>query len=296
MRRSIAVALLALAVACAAVPRARELGFHPSDADVGLTRLVHGSFLVDVAGQRLLVDPWFHSGVVTRQKEPLGLVPAQLPAVAAVLVTDEDADHLDARALAELSEKIPRAVVPAPLAGRLRDLGFSDVTPLVAWESTTVGDVRVTGVPSGQGARALGYVVEGGGASLYFAGDAPLFPELQEIAAKFPRLEVAVLPIGGRRTVGLAREMGPDEAADAAKILAPARIVPAGYGAGDVPPLVWYADDPVTDFRKALRRNGIPADHLLALDPGESWHWLRSTSSVGGSSSATNTSTRPDDE
>lgn len=275
MRRSIAIALLALAAACTAVPRARELGYHPSDTDAGLTRLVHGSFLVDLAGQRLLVDPWFHSGVVTRQKEPLGLVPSQLPAIATVLVTDEDGDHLDARALGELSEKIPRAIVPAPLANRLRELGFAEVTPLVAWESTTVGDVRVTGVPSGQGERALGYVLEGAGASLYFAGDAPFFPELGEIAAKFPRLEVAVLPIGGERTVGVSREMGPEQAAEAARLLGAQRVVPAQYGASNVAPLVWYDADAVDAFRRALRRDGVPSDRLLVLDPGESWHWLR---------------------
>lgn len=282
MRRTLAAALLplALAAACTPLPRARELGFHASDADAGLTRLVHGSFLVELAGERLLVDPWFHAGVVTRQREPLGLLPSQLPPVAAVLVTDADGDHLDARALGELAAKTPRAIVPAPLAGRLRDLGFADVTPLVAWESTTLGDVRVTGVPSGQGDAALGYVLEGAGASLYFAGDAPWFPELSEIAAKFPQLEVAVLPIGGERTVGVLREMGPEQAAGAAKLLDARRVVPAQYGASSVPPLVWYDDDAVDDFRKALRRDGIPPDRLLVLDPGESWHWLRPTTTA----------------
>ncbi|MCW5892347.1 MAG: MBL fold metallo-hydrolase [bacterium] len=275
MRRSLAVVALALAAACTALPRARELGFHASDADAGLTRLVHGSFVVDLAGERLLVDPWFNSGLLTRQSEPLGLVPSQLPAVAAVLVTDDATEHLDASALGELAAKTPRAIVPASLARRLQRLGFREVTPLVAWESTTVGDVRVTGVPSGQGEAALGYVLEGAGASLYFVGDAPWFPALHEIAARFPRLSVAVLPIGGKRTVGLRRTMDPEQAADAAKLLAPQRIVPAQYGASSVPPLVLYADDPVGAFRQALRRDGIPPDRLLVLDPGESWHWLR---------------------
>jgi L-ascorbate metabolism protein UlaG (beta-lactamase superfamily) len=275
MRRPAALLLLALAAACTAVPRARELGFHAADADAGLTRLVHGSFLVDLAGQRMLLDPWFHSGVVTRQSEPLGLLPQQLPAIQAVLVTDDDGDHLDARALGDLAEKVPRAIVPAPLAGRLRDLGFKDVTPLVAWESTTVGDVRVTGVPSGQGDRALGYVLEGAGAGIYFAGDPPWFPELTEIAAKFPQLEVAVLPVGGERHVGVRSEMGPEQAAEAAKLLGARRIVPAQYGASSVPPFVWYDSAPVTELRAALRRDGVPSERLLVLEPGESWHWLR---------------------
>lgn len=275
MRRPTALLLLALAAACTAVPRARELTFHAADTDAGLTRLVHGSFLVDLDGQRMLVDPWFHSGVVTRQSEPLGLLPQQLPAVQAVLVTDDDGDHLDARALGELAEKVPRAIVPAPLAGRLRDLGFKEVTPLTAWESTTLGDVRITGVPSGQGDSALGYVLEGAGASFYFAGDAPWFPELTEIAAKFPRLEVAVLPVGGERDVGVRTEMGAEQAADAAKLLGAQRIVPAQYGASNVPPFVWYASDPVADLRAELKRDGVPSDRLLVLEPGESWHWLR---------------------
>ena len=38
--------------------------------------------ILALGGTRVLVDPWFHSGVVTRQREPLGLTPDGLPPLA----------------------------------------------------------------------------------------------------------------------------------------------------------------------------------------------------------------------
>ena len=270
-----AVALvLALLAACAPIPLPRQSTFHPSDADLAVTRIIHGSFVLELHGTRLLVDPWFHSSWLIRQREALGLTPATLPKLAAVLLTGDDVTRFDPDALHELAISTPRAVVPPALRERVLALGFHDVTGLAWWERTDVDGVTITAVPTSAGPRENGYVVVSQDVRLYFAGDTKPFPDLVDVATAFPHLDVAVLPIGGRRSFGMAQQMTPEQAADAAALLKPARAIPSGFGAVSGSPFISFPEDPVGAFRKAMEQKGL-SDRLLILEPGESWHYTK---------------------
>jgi len=271
--RALLSAVLAALVACSAVPPPRRSPYHPADADLSVTRIVHASLIVEMRGTRLLVDPWFYSGFVMRQDEPLGLTPADLPGMTAVLLTHEHGGHTDDDALRELAKSVPEAIAPVRLEGRLKGLGFQRVTPLEWWESAMVGDVRVTAVPASHAVPENGYVLESHGVSAYLGGDTRSFDELPEVAERFPHLSVALLPVGGERLLGLARTMGPDEAAEAAKTLGAERVIPIAYGKRGGFPVRWFAGDPVARFVKACRAEGIGRDRVVVLEPGESWHY-----------------------
>jgi L-ascorbate metabolism protein UlaG (beta-lactamase superfamily) len=268
-----AAALLALAgAACGPVPLPRRSAYHASDADVTITRIVHGSVLVDVGGTRVLVDPWFHSGFFTRQQEPLGLVPDGLPSVAAVVLTHAHGDRFDRQALHDLAARVPRVVAPTSLRDRLATLGFRDVTGLEWWEATRVGDLTVTAVPAPHGVPENGYVLEADGRSVYLAGDARYFAELADVATRFPDLDVALLSIGGERLLAFPRAMGPGDAARAAALLHPHRIIPIGYGETGGQPLRWFARRPVERFVEECTALGIDPARIVVLETGESWH------------------------
>ena len=222
-------------------------------------------------GTRFVVDPWFHSGLVRRQAEPLGLRPEALPAAAAVVLTQRSAEHFDAEALARLARTVPRAVAPAPLCDALLALGFVDVRGLAPWQQAAVEDATLTAVPSSGGEAQLGFVVASGDVRVYLAGDTQPFAGLQAIADAFPDLDVAFLPIGGRRILGVRRDMGPEQAAEAAAVLRPAVVIPTHYGTQGLAPFLWHARTPVARFRAALAERGL-AERLVALQPGESWH------------------------
>jgi L-ascorbate metabolism protein UlaG (beta-lactamase superfamily) len=257
---------------CAAVPVPRRAPYHPSDADVSVTRIVHGSVIVEMRGTRVLVDPWFHSGLLRRQREPLGLMPDGLPPVAAVLVTHRHGDHYDPDALRELAPSTPVVVARPELSGELTALGFARVVPLEWWEHTTVGDLTVTAVPADDAVPQNGYVLEAGGVQAYVAGDTRPFDALVDVATRFPALTVALLPVGGERFLGMKREMSPEDAARAAAVLDAKRLIPTEYGEHGGFPLRWHARNPVERFIAECKQQGIVRDRIVVLEPGESWH------------------------
>jgi L-ascorbate metabolism protein UlaG (beta-lactamase superfamily) len=226
---------VALATGCAPVPVPLRSAYHPSDADLGVTRIAHGAVLLEMKGTRVVVDPWFHSGFWNRQSEPLGLTPDTLPALAAVLVTHGHGQHFDERALRELARTVPVAVARPELAGRLGQLGFKEVTPLDWWDTTRIGPITVTAVPARHSVPENGYVLDADGVRAYAAGDTRPYPELVDVATRFPKLDVALLPVGGERVLGFERSMGPRDAAEAAALLSPHRVIPIVYGARGLP-------------------------------------------------------------
>jgi L-ascorbate metabolism protein UlaG (beta-lactamase superfamily) len=176
----------------------------PPGRPARLTWLGHASWLVQLDGVTLLVDPVLGetiAGTVRRNVAP-GLAPSRLPRVDASLVTHNHLDHLDVPSL--------RAAAAPVIAGRglgtflarrrLRadELGW--------WQGADVGPVRVTFVPSQHWSRRGlfdtnvtlwgGFVIEGSCARLYHSGDTAYFDGFAEIGRRFPALDAALLPIG----------------------------------------------------------------------------------------------------
>jgi L-ascorbate metabolism protein UlaG (beta-lactamase superfamily) len=185
---------------------------------LGVTFIGHSSFLIQMAGRNVLVDPVFATRLVLlrRARRP-GVRIADLPPIDAVLLTHAHMDHLNVPSLRKivrhakrLTGVAPQAIVPREVRDLVEKLGFRNVTELEWWQSTTLEadtpeqEISVTMTPCKHwGARMFndthrhygGYVLRGGGHSVYHSGDTAYCNGFHEIGRRL-QPQVALLPIG----------------------------------------------------------------------------------------------------
>jgi L-ascorbate metabolism protein UlaG (beta-lactamase superfamily) len=182
------------------------------DGELGVTFIGHSSFLLQIGGKKVLVDPVFAKWlIVLRRLRVPGVRIPDLPAIDAVLLSHAHMDHLNRPSLRRivrrtrlLTGNAPIAIVPWGVENLIQDLGFAQVVSLEWWQSTLLGPVEITLTPSKHwGARLFsdtyrgygGYVLRGGGHSVYHSGDTAYFGGFAEIGRRLAP-EVALLPIG----------------------------------------------------------------------------------------------------
>lgn len=195
-----------------------------------LTYFGHSTFLLEVRGARLAIDPW----LATSPHGPIDL--GDLPCDY-VLCTHAHGDHIaDALPLArrhgatlvapfELAEYFAaegaRTIDLMPGGGVDLPWGRIQMTPAV--HSSAIE------LPNGQNQAmgvASGYLVSAAGRTLYHAGDTALFGDMALIGRH--RLDLALIPIGDRYT------MGPADAIEALNLLHPRLAVPMHYNTHDL--------------------------------------------------------------
>ena len=181
--------------------------------DTAVTFIGHSSFLIQTAGQALLIDPVFAKRLVLlrRQCRP-GLRVRDLPAIDAILLTHAHMDHLNIPSLRAVIGEMRRRNLPAPAAivpqgveDLVQPLGFRSVTALRWWDTAAIGPLTVTSTPCQHwGARMFkdthrgfgGYALAAAGSpTIYHSGDTAYFNGFHEIGNRL-RPEIALLPIG----------------------------------------------------------------------------------------------------
>jgi len=251
--------------------------YHPSDADLIVTRMVHCSAVIDFPETKILLDPWYNPTPPFGPSEPMGLSLDNLPPMRGILITHKHSDHLDPQTLANYPDKSLRVIVPPGLGAEIRAMGYHDVVELEHWDRSQIGSVIVTAVPSKHSVPENGYVLQGNSVTLYVAGDT-LFDEqiFRDIHKRFPKIDAALLPVGGIRIMGERLDMSPEEAAEAFTILKPHRAIPYHYGLTGPFPFILTTSAPQKAFRQAVASQDPAAGNaVVILEPGSSWHHYR---------------------
>jgi L-ascorbate metabolism protein UlaG (beta-lactamase superfamily) len=242
---------------------------------VTVTWVGHASALIETDGHRVLTDPTLTARLAhLRRRVP---VPDLAP-VDTVLISHLHLDHLHLRSLRRLGP-VPRLVVPAGAGSLVRSLGAGEVHEVRAGDEVDLGAVTVRAVPAdhsshrGPHSRAtaepVGYVVDGGGVSTYFAGDTDLFDGMRDLGP----IDLALLPIWGWGPTLGERHLDPARAATATAWIDPRVVVPIHWGtyspvrAGRGAPA--WLERPLADFRAQLEA-GTVDDRLRVLAPGDS--------------------------
>ncbi|HVY37627.1 MAG TPA: MBL fold metallo-hydrolase [Polyangia bacterium] len=241
-----------------------------------LTWLGHASWLVQLGGVSLLIDPVLGPSItgVIKRNAPLPLAADQLPPIAAQLVSHNHYDHMDLPTLRAVGAPVVAGI------GNGRSIGgHPSVTELGWWDSADVGGVTVTFVPSQHWSRRAleapnsalwgGFIIESAGLRVYHSGDTAYFDGFREIGRRFPGLDAALLPIGAYDPAWFMskQHMNPDEALRAHADLGARRVIAMHWGTFKLTdePL----DEPPVLFREGAQARGWSTDQAKVAAVGE---------------------------
>lgn len=254
-------------------------------AELRVTFINHSTVLLQTEGLNLLTDPvWSHRvSPVTfagpeRHRAP-GIRFDDLPRIDALLISHNHYDHFDVATLKKLAAAHQPAVFcPLGLSKSLRRLGFRQVRELDWWQSAEWKGMRIGCVPAQHfSARTpfdrnrtlwAGWIVGAQNGNIYFAGDTGFGELFAAIRDRFPRIRLALLPIGAYEPEWFMGpvHMTPEQAVEARAILEASMAIAIHFGTFAL------ADDslaaPVERLARALQ-NREDAHKFLILQEGE---------------------------
>lgn len=214
--------------------------------------LGHSAFSLDIDGHKVLIDPFLTGN-------PLAVSKADEIDADVILMTHAHGDHVGDSV--DIAKRTGATIVcnhemgiwyaaqgvenvfQGNAGGTYRN-DWMDAKWTVAFHSSSFSDGTYGGQPNG-------FVIRGGGKTLYNAGDTSLFSDMSLIGDE--DLDVAFLPIGDVFTMGL------DDSVKATKLLNPKYVVPMHYNT--FPPI----QQNVTDWAEMINREtkAIP----IIVDP-----------------------------
>ncbi len=254
--------------------------------EITLTFIGHASFLLQIGETNILIDPVFSLRASPvqwagpkRVRLP-GVKLDHLPPTHIVLLSHCHYDHLDLPTLRHLRFRYhPRVITPLKNSRVIRKSGLQDITELDWWESTEDRGIRFTLTPAqhlsarkfSDRNKALwgGFVIEAEGKTVLFAGDTGYAEHFKEIARRFPRIDLALLPIGAYEPRWFMAEyhMNPADAVQAFLDLKPARAIAMHLGTFQLTDE--GIDEPAEMLSKELQANAISPEQFATLDVGQ---------------------------
>ena len=183
-----------------------------------LKYLGHACFLLHDGKNALIIDPFLTGN-------PVAATTADQINCQYILVSHGHEDHLgDAVSIAKRTGAT--IISTAEIARACGEKGAEvHAMHLGGKHSFDFGYVRITpafhgaGIPGG---HACGFIINFYGKIVYHAGDTAIFGDMA-LLGRLEAIDVALLPIGDNFT------MGPSDAAEAANLLQPKRVIPMHY-------------------------------------------------------------------
>ena len=249
-----------------------------------LTRIDLNSWIFELGGQRILVDPWLVDPLVfygqpwlftAYHNTPISFTPQTLPPIDLILISQGLDDHCHKPTLACLDRSIP--VVAAPSATKtLQALGYAQVTSLTHGQTfdqaTGVKITAVPGAPIQPGQVENGYLLQDktDDTTLYY--EPHLFPGEAAIRSHAQQVDVAIAPVIGQLFPLLGQViMGPEQTLELVKALRPPFFLPTTLGdirASGILPMLSRSVGSLEEFQHLLAQSQ-PSTQLLNPAPGK---------------------------
>ena len=240
-----------------------------------VTWLGHSTFIVEMEGLVLLLDPVFGQYPAPipipgrrRYSSKMPIELEDIPRVDAVIISHDHYDHLEYEAMSSLREAAGVFLVPLGVGNHLRHWGVDDerIRELDWWQETEVDGLRFALTPSrhmsgrgftDQSATLWGsWVLLGTTHRLYFSGDGGYGRHFAEIGSKYGPFDFGLMECGQYNDLWRGVHMTPEETVDASLDVKAAQILPIHWGAFSLAAHAWT--DPIERVTKAGAEAGLP--------------------------------------
>jgi L-ascorbate metabolism protein UlaG (beta-lactamase superfamily) len=226
----------------------------------------HSTVLIEMAGVRILTDPWFGTwgNPAFRRLQPPAFTREALRDIDLVLLSHHHWDHRDDRFFRMLPQTTP-VFVPGRSAWLSRLHGVRKAEGLHPWHERSLGALTITAVPAVHMATTIGFVLSSDEHRIYFSGDTYYGAWMARVGEQL-RPDVALMPVTSFR---LPMTMGEVGAVKAAKALKVKVVIPIHQGLQPRLPAMRTCES-ADGFARRTRAAGLSLD-VIILKPGEVW-------------------------
>lgn len=236
-----------------------------ADSSCFITWYGHSAFLVEVDGQRILIDP-----MLGEASSPVSFFSNRFPYEApipmenlvdidAIIISHDHYDHLDYPSVVQLKDKVDHFYTALGVGSHLKAWGVeaSKITELDWWEDATLNGLHLVACPSrhfsGRGltdqnkTQWASWVITSEHANLYFSGDGGYGPHFKEIGEQYGPFDLAMMECGQYNEAWSNIHMMPEESVLAGQEVRGRVLMPIHWGAFDLSIHEWT--DPITRFK-----------------------------------------------
>lgn len=252
-------------------PLTRESFGRP--ADLAVYWLGHSSFILEVAGRRVLADPVFANAApvpfMFGRYTASPLARKDIPPVDAVLITHNHYDHLERASVRALrADPAVTFIVPSGVgaalrgwgvpAERIRELAWGEAHRLDGLEIIARPASHYTGRRGADKNKTLwnGYVLRGAGKSVYLSGDTGYEEHFfKETGEKYGPFDAAIVEIDAWNAGWPNLHLFPEQAVRAAREVRAREMIPSHWGVFNLARHPW--DQSVRETARFAREAGV---------------------------------------
>ncbi len=252
---------------------------------ISITWLGHASFLIKVANQYILTDPFLSKtagpfGIGPNRYISAGISTPNLPEIDTILISHNHYDHLDTRTLIKIPNKRKiKVFCPLKLSKTILSLGFKEVIELDWYEKKEVFNFEILALPAYHWSRRLGqkynstlwngYLITFENKKIFFSGDTAFGNIFREIGNNFGPFDLSIVPIGAYepREMMKSSHCTPEEAVDITRMLKSRNILGMHWGT-----IRLSAEDPWVPPKKFInyaKSKGYKSENIWKLAIGE---------------------------